>query len=85
MIHITANTAKREFENILDNVTLHNEPVTIVADDNRVAVLVSMDEWSDIQETLYIQSIPGLVQSIISAKNESIENLLDSSELKYDL
>jgi len=39
MRHVTANTAQRDFGNILDNVTRYNEPITIVSDDDKVGVL----------------------------------------------
>jgi antitoxin YefM len=32
------------------------------------AVLLSKDDWESLQETLYLQSIPGLVESIKEAE-----------------
>ncbi len=40
MRHITANTAQKDFDSVLDNVTQYNEPFTIVSDDNKVAVIL---------------------------------------------
>jgi prevent-host-death family protein len=85
MKHITANTAQKDFSNVLENVTRYNEPVTIVSDDNKVVVLLSMDEWSGIQETLYLQSFPGMVKSIKAAAVESLENGIDASEIDFDV
>lgn len=85
MKHITANTARKDFDNMLDSVTRYNEPVTIVSDDNRVAVLLSMDEWSGIQETLFLQTIPGMVESIKAAAREPLEAGTDAAELNYDV
>jgi len=85
MQHITTNTAKKEFADIFENVTRYNEPVAIVSDDSQVAVLMSMDEWSGIQETLYLMSIPGMVKSIKDAANEPLEDGIDASEIIFDV
>jgi len=85
MKHMTANTAQKEFNDILYNVTLYNEPVTIVSDDSNAVVLISMDEWRGIQETLYLQSIPGMVESIKTAANEPLSNGTDASEVDFDV
>jgi prevent-host-death family protein len=85
MKHMTANSARKDFDNMLDDVTRYNEPVTIVSDDNRAAVIISMDEWRGIQETLYLQSIPGMVESIKAAASEPLEDGIDASELDYDV
>ena len=85
MRHITANTAQKDFDNILYNVTQYNEPITIVSDDNKVAVILSMEEWGGIQETLYLQSIPGMVDSIKAAAAEPLEDGIDASEVDFDV
>ena len=85
MRHITANSAQKHFSSVLDNVTRYKEPVTIVSDDNKVAVLLSMDEWSGIQETLYLSSIPGMVQSIKAAAAEPLTDGVDAAEVSFDV
>ena len=85
MKHMTATTARQDFDNMLEDVTRYNEPVTIVSDDNRAAVVISIDEWRGIQETLYLQSIPNMVESIKAAAQEPLEDGIDASELDYDV
>ncbi|MDR3270980.1 MAG: type II toxin-antitoxin system Phd/YefM family antitoxin [Peptococcaceae bacterium] len=85
MKHITASTVQKDFPNVLDDVTRYNEPVTIVSDDNKVAVLLSMEEWSGIQETLYLQSFPGMVKSIKAAATEPLAEGIDVSEVSFDV
>ena len=85
MKHITANTAQKEFNSVIDSVTRFNEPITIVSDDNKVVVLLSMDEWRNIQETLYLQSIPGMVESIKEAADEPLADGIDASEINFDV
>ena len=38
------------------------------------AVLLSEDDWNAIQETLYLNSVSGMAESIIEAKSEPIEH-----------
>ena len=76
MKHITANTAGSDFISVLDNVSRYNEPVTIVSDND-------IEEWNGIQETLYLQSIPGMVESIRAADNEPLEDGIDASEVDW--
>ena len=38
------------------------------------AVLISEDDWNAIQETLYLNSIPGMAESIIAADKEPLAN-----------
>ena len=83
MKHITANTAGSDFISVLDNVSRYNEPVTIVSDNDQVAVLISIEDWNGIQETLYLQSIPGMVESIRAADNEPLEDGIDASEADW--
>ncbi|MCL2420497.1 MAG: type II toxin-antitoxin system Phd/YefM family antitoxin [Defluviitaleaceae bacterium] len=85
MRHVTATTAQRNLDNILDSVTRYNEPITIVSDDDKVGVLLSMEEWRGIQETLYLQSIPGMVESIREAAAEILAEGIDASEVDWDV
>jgi len=73
MKHLTANAARKDFDAILGNVSRFHEPVTIVSNDDSAVVVISVDEWNSIQETLYLQSIPGMPESIKAAAAESLE------------
>ena len=83
MKHLTANTAQKEFDAILSDVARFNEPVTVVSDDNNAAVIVSMDEWNSIQETLYLHSIPGMAESIRASAAEPLEYSTPASEVDF--
>jgi PHD/YefM family antitoxin component YafN of YafNO toxin-antitoxin module len=67
MRHITVNTARNEFDTIIDQVMNHGDSVSIANDDGAV-ILVSQEEWSGLLETLYLQSIPGMSESIREAR-----------------
>jgi prevent-host-death family protein len=83
MKHVSSHAAQRDFSELMNNVTTYNEPVTIVSDDDKSVVLVSMEEWSGIQETLYLQSIPGMAESIKSAALEPLADGISASEVDF--
>jgi prevent-host-death family protein len=85
MRHVTANTARVNFDGLFDNVTRYNEPVTIVSDNDRAVVVLSMEDWNGIQETLYLQSIPGMVDSIRAAAAEPLKDGIPASEVSFDV
>ncbi|MBR1438626.1 MAG: type II toxin-antitoxin system Phd/YefM family antitoxin [Synergistaceae bacterium] len=72
---MTATTLTRAQKNLAQLVSDVNEngiPVIIAADNGENAVLVSEDEWNSMQETLYLYSIPGMVESIKAAEREPL-------------
>ena len=77
MTHITINTALKDFSLILDNVIAQGDTVSI-ATDNGSAILVSQDEWNSMVETLYLQNIPGMAESIKEGKATPVSECLDS-------
>ena len=72
---MTATTLTRAQENLgqlISNVNDSSVPVIIVNDDGKNAVLVSEEDWNSMQETLYLYSIPGMVESIKEARMEPL-------------
>ena len=68
IINITA--ARDNLFKLVNDVNIGFNPVTIVNNKGKNAVLISEDEWNSISETLYLYSIPGLVDSIIDSSKE---------------
>lgn len=67
--------AKENLYQLVSEVNVSYSPITIVNDKGKNAVLISEDEWKNIEETLYFSSIPGLVKDINNIrKNESFES-----------
>ena len=44
-------------------------PITIVNNKEKNVVLISEDEWKNIEEILYLSSLPGLVDDVNNIKN----------------
>lgn len=68
MSTINITNARKDLYKLVENVNLFSEPALIVGK-NGNAVLVSEEDWNAIQETLYLNSIPGMAESILEAGN----------------
>lgn len=69
---ITASHARANLYRLLEETTQSSEPIQITGKRGN-AVLVSMDDWQALQETVYLLSIPGMRESI----REGLETPLD--------
>ena len=74
MTAATITKAQKNLYQLVENVNDGYTPVIIVNEneDGKNAVLISEEEWNSIQETMYLYSIPGMVESIIEARNEPL-------------
>lgn len=63
MAGITATEARSNLYRLIDETAESHQPVVIMGKRN-TAVLVSEEDWSAIQETLYLLSVPGIRESI---------------------
>ena len=72
MSTINVTTARSNLYRLIAQVSEESRPVRI-AGQRSTAVLVSEEDWEAIQETLYLQAIPGMVDSIRQAREESVE------------
>ncbi len=52
------------------DVNEYSSPITITNSKGKNAVLLSEQDWNANQETLYLNSIPGMVDSILSSRQE---------------
>lgn len=69
---VTATKARGTLYSLIDEANASHEPIQITSKRGN-AVLVSEGDWRAIQETLHLQSIPGMVESIQQARKEGIE------------
>ncbi|MEX0449658.1 type II toxin-antitoxin system Phd/YefM family antitoxin [Spiribacter sp. 221] len=63
MAGITATEACSRLSQLIEETAESHQPVIITGKRNS-AVLVSEEDWSAIQETLFLLSIPGMRESI---------------------
>ena len=71
MTTVTASKARAGLSRLIDQTAESHQPV-VVSGIRSNAVLVSEEDWSAIQETLYLLAILGMRQSIQDAMAEPL-------------
>lgn len=69
---ITASHARANLYRLLDEANDSSEPIQITGKKGN-AVLISLEDWRSLQETVYLLSVPGMRESI----REGLETPLD--------
>lgn len=64
MSTINITNARQNLFQLVSDVNIGFNPITIVNNKGKNAVLISEDEWKNIEETLYLSSISGLVDDV---------------------
>lgn len=69
----TTSEARTKLYKIVDQVSEAHEPVYIKGRRNK-AVILSEEDFRNMQETLYLLSIPGMRESIKEGMDEPVES-----------
>ena len=67
---INITSARQNLFQLIQDVNKGFNPVNIINSKGEDAVLISGSDWRDIEETIYLNSIPGFVDSVNEARNE---------------
>lgn len=73
---LTASEARAKLYRLIDEAAESHEPV-VISGKRGSAVLISAEDWSAIQETLFLLSVPGMRESI---KEGMAEPLAESAK-----
>ena len=68
---LSASEARANLYRLMDETASSHKPVLISGKRNN-AVLIAADDWSAIQETLYLLSVPGMRESIKAGMAEPL-------------
>lgn len=68
-------TVKSRFSKIIDEVTSTHERVTVTKNGSPVAVIIAVDDFESLVETLEILSDPATMASLRQAENDLAEGL----------
>ena len=79
MTAVSATAARSDLYRLIDTVNEESPPITITGRRGN-AVLSGEADWSAIQETLYLQGIPGMADSLKEAAREDLDDALDDVE-----
>jgi prevent-host-death family protein len=69
---LSASEARANLYRLMDETASSHMPVLISGKRNN-AVLVAEEDWSAIQETLYLLSVPGMRESIKTGMSEPLD------------
>ncbi len=72
MTSISITKARAKLNQIVSEVNESSQPITITNNRGENAVLIGEEDWKAIQETLYLNSIPDMSQSILASKKEDL-------------
>ena len=72
MATISITKARENLYQTVAEVNESSQPIIITNNRGKNAVLLSEDDWNAIQETLYLNSISGMTESILESKNEPL-------------
>lgn len=73
MATITASEARARLYRLIDEASESHQPLLITGKRNK-AVLVSEEDWTAIQQTLYLLSVPGMRESIREGMATPVED-----------
>lgn len=79
MTAITASEARANLYRLIDEAAASHQPLLISGKRNK-AVLVSEEDWTAIQETLFLLSVPGMRKSI----REGLDTPVDECDEDLD-
>jgi antitoxin YefM len=81
--NITIKEKNIFLSSLIDEVNQSNQPTIITLENDQKAVLVSLEEWESIQETLYLPSIPGVKEDLIKGKNTDWGDCLPMDKVEW--
>ncbi|MGL4589487.1 MAG: type II toxin-antitoxin system Phd/YefM family antitoxin [Mycoplasmatales bacterium] len=79
---ITVTAARKNLYKLLEQVNEKHEPILITGK-NGNGVFVAQEDWDNIEETLYIQSIKGLEESILEGISAGINGCVAESDVEW--
>ena len=80
---MTATKARANLFKIMAYVNESSQPLTLTNSKGKNAILIGEDDWNAIQETMYLNSIPGMTESLTAGKNRPIEECLSENEVEW--
>ena len=82
MTNVNVTSFRKDIYKLLDNAIKYNEPIN-VSTKNGNAVILSEEEYNNLMETLYIESVPNLKKEILERANGSDDDFLSENEVEW--
>jgi PHD/YefM family antitoxin component YafN of YafNO toxin-antitoxin module len=78
---IPLTEAQSQIETLVNDTNDNHQPI-LLSGTEKNAVLIAEEDWNAIQETLYLYSIPGMVESIIEGGKTPIEDCVSEEVIR---
>lgn len=75
--------ARANLFQLIASVNNNSEPVTLTNNKGKNAVLIGEDDWNAIQETLYLQSIPGMYDSLKEGMETPLDECISEKDVEW--
>lgn len=79
MSFVTVSDARKNLYKLVDRVAKNHEP-TLIKGKRNAAVLISSEDWDDLQETLYVAQNQKLSESLLKGMKEPYDACSDKLE-----
>ena len=81
---VPVSNARQDIFNIIEQTIVSSEPIQITSKKGDV-VMLSLEDWSAIQETLYLLEIPGMRESILDGAKEPIGECKSLEDIGWNI
>ncbi len=81
---VSVTNARQNIFSIIEQTIVNSEPIQITSKKGDV-VMLSLEDWSALQETLHLLSVPGMRESIIEGDKEPIEDCKSLEDIGWDI
>ena len=83
MVSMTATAARKDFYNVIASVNEDCAPIEITNNRGKGAVIIGVDDWRAIEETLFLGSIPGMSESLAAGMAEPLSECVAEDALEW--
>lgn len=82
MINTNSTKLRNDLFNVLEQAVKYNELIN-VSTKNGNAIIISEDDYNSMMETIYLHSVPGLVEEIIAAGSDPDSEFVDEKDVEW--
>lgn len=83
MTAVTMANASKNIYALAEQVCETCEPVILANENGKNVVLISEKEWRGIEDTRYLNSIPGMAESLIKGKNMPLSECIPEEKFVW--
>ena len=83
MTSITATALRQNIYQTIAQVNAESKPIAITNSKGKGAVLIGEDDWAAIEETLFLNNIPGMASILQEGMAQDVDDCVPEDELEW--